>query len=216
MNEFEKRDLVPASELLAPAGSSENMIAMIANRLRIFWNVCLFFKAIVLVGMVFLCAGIAWSDETKGLCPDPKIQYTTYSSEQFWKAFAETHLFEIKPGRKVFCAVYRILTVDQGYYTKNIMITSDEFHQRAGKLKGLVDGFDRSFRMIDEWTEASNNDKEVRKVILKEYFEKDRQRMELITGLTFKGPEEWFEWWKTNKNNLVLSKNGRYLVVREK
>ena len=114
------------------------------------------------------------------------------------------------------CAVYRILTIDSGYYIEDIIITSDEIRQRSGKLKGLIEGFDRSFQLIDEWIEASNNDKKIRKTIIKEFFEKDKQRLELMTGLTFKDPKEWFDWWSKNKNNLVLSPNGRYLIVSDK
>jgi len=49
-----------------------------------------------------------------------------------------------------------------------------------------------------------------------ESVEKFMTRLESLTGESHSTPAEWIEWWKRNKDDLVLSSDGRRLTVRSK
>ena len=170
---------------------------------------------ILIIGILWVCLSFesVLGGEAKKLCPDPNLKYETWSGERYWEDFVDSHLSEIVRTNKFLCATFEDQTIDF-LYVYRVIIPIKDIENREAKETGLLSG------IRDIFGSFKNAGKEFKKykslwVQVVEKFSNDYvPMMESFTGLKFKTADEWFDWWEVNKDHLVLSEDGKYLVVK--
>ena len=139
--------------------------------------------------------------KTKKPCPDPRLKYErVVSGEEYWERYARSGIVGEIRGHKYQCAMYVSTGIDTLIST-NILISIEELEDRQKKEKGLIKGISIGFEQTREYYEAFS-----REVV---------PGLEKVTGLKFQTAKEWFDWWESNKDRLVLSEDGKHLVVNK-
>ena len=145
-------------------------------------------------------------------CPNPNVKYETWSVKVYWQWFVAGYITERTRTDKYLCARYVYQnehSVDRG----SVLFPLSKLESRKEKEAGLVTGFkifyamyELSFGLTDELRQHYKID-EI-------FMERHAPRFETVTGLKFGTAMEWFEWIQSNKDRLVLSKDGKHVVVR--
>ena len=169
---------------------------------------------ILIIGTLLMCLsfGSALSGETKRQCPNPNLEYETRPGEKYWEWFAFGSVSELVQGDKYICANYSEQG-EHGPYSMNFIVSKKDIKDRQKKESGLIRAITIIFRQYDYLLAA--NDEVVLASVYDEFSLKFVPRAEIITGLKFETADEWFDWWELNKDHLVLSKDGKYLVVKK-
>jgi hypothetical protein len=173
------------------------------------------FILIIATLLVCLSFGSALGGETKKLCPDPKFEYEVISGEEFWELFARSNITDNEgnitdnvQGDKNVCMRYSDLGEDFPY-SVNLMVPKVEIDDSQKKEAGLIRGTTIIFRIYDYLLDTNHEG------VLSVVYPKFSSNVEKITGLKFKTRQELFSWWKLNKDRLVLSQDGKHLVVKK-
>jgi len=155
---------------------------------------------ILIIGTLMVCFsfGSALGGETKKQCPDPNFKYENASGKEYWEWFARGHVSDLVQGDKYICAKYSE-PGEHAPYSGDFLVSKIEIEDRQKKEAGLKRGIITLFGRYGH----------------KKLYPVFASRMEVITGLKFETAKEWFDWWKTNKDRLVLSRDGKYLVVKK-
>ena len=95
------------------------------------------------------------------------------------------------------------------YTTSKRMLANIE----QAKEAGLVGGF-RIFYAMNELSFGLTDELRKHYKIDTEFMERHAPRFETLTGLKFATAMEWFEWIQSNKDRLILSSDGKHVVVR--
>ncbi|MCH7498702.1 MAG: hypothetical protein IH886_01610 [Nitrospinae bacterium] len=169
----------------------------------------------LIIGTLLVCLsfGSALGGETKKQCPDPSIMYEmTISGQKYWEWFAGGIISDLIQGDKYICGIYSQM-FEHGPHTFNFLVSKIEAGDYQKKETGFIKGITYLFRQYDHLLASKNE--VVLSIVYKEFSEKFAPEAEIITGLKFDTAEEWFDWWETNKNRLVLSEDGKHLVVKK-
>lgn len=83
--------------------------------------------------------GNSFAGESRGLCPNPKIQYEKWSAEEYWIEFVRENVSQGVRGKHYFCAKYSI-QFEHGRETGNALVPLDKIENQKEKKKGLIKG----------------------------------------------------------------------------
>jgi hypothetical protein len=172
---------------------------------------------ILSIGTLLICFsfGSALGGEMKKLCPDVNLTYErVMSGEDYWIRFARGNILEGVRGGKYQCAIYSGQSVDEPF-SFNILISIEELENRQKKEIGFIKGISVGLERTLEYLEVLKEEKDSWPQVYEAFFRDDVPGLEKATGLKFDTAEEWLEWWKSNKDRLVLSEDGKYLVVKK-
>ena len=174
---------------------------------------------ILIIGTLMVCFSFvsAVGGETKKQCPDPNFKYENVSGEKYWQWFARGAVSDLVQGDKYTCGIYsdwfRIPRRFEHFpETFNFIVSKIEIEDRQKKEAGFIRGTTSIFRQYDHL--LGTNGEEVLSTVYDEFYSQLASIMKITTGLKFETAKEWFDWWETNKDRLVLSEDGKYLVVK--
>lgn len=145
-------------------------------------------------------------------CPNPNVKYKDWSVQIYWQWFVAGYITERTQTNKHLCAKYSYQdghSVDRG----SVQFPLNKLESRQEKEAGLVSGF-KIFYAMNELKFGLSDALRGNYRVDEEFMERHASRFETVTGLKFKTALEWFQWIKTNKDRLVLSPDGKYVVVR--
>jgi hypothetical protein len=171
---------------------------------------------VLIIGTLLVCFsfGSALSGEMKKPCPDSNIKYDTLDGEEYWKIFFDGFLSEVVQTEEYICARFSFQGEDAPY-SYNILASIKEVENRKKKERGLLKGIKNLFESYDFLKHLKDDNKPVWSQIMEQFSELFIPNLEKVTGLKYKIADEWFDWWETNKDQLVLSEDGKYLIVRK-
>jgi len=155
----------------------------------------------------------AGAKDLKKRCPNPNVKYKTWSVKDYWHWFMTGDVTEWVRSETQLCVKYT-----HQYKNKRVngavLIPLDQLDNRKDKEAGLISGIQKIFKeseLFFQIFKMEEEDSSFYVVFMSRY----RPRLEAVTGLKFDTPRQWFDWIQSNKDRLVLSEDGKYVVVRK-
>lgn len=183
------------------------------NKAEIKFHFSRRFLQAFLIGV--FCFSTAMAAESDKQCPDPNVKYNIWTAERYWVKFLSNNITDINSskGEEYLCAKYSEL-FEHDLETEEVLISSAELHSRVKKEKGMLQGLGYLFNNAQDFLKEID-DQEVLSDLYEDFSRRFSARIEYVTGLNFDTTKDWFIWWGKNKNNLVLSDDGKHIVVKK-
>ena len=124
-----------------------------------------------------------------------------YDIEAFWNYYLQDRMHVLEKYDDMVCVYYQNKSGAREHY----YIPRDDFENRNMKEKSYRGFLSFNFNHFKQYPKY-----------VEQYFSHELPDLMRVTGLNFKTAEEWMNWWEKNENNLVLSEDGEYLVVKVK
>jgi hypothetical protein len=154
----------------------------------------------------------AGAKDIKKRCPNPNVKYKTWPVKDYWHWFMTGDVTEWVRGEAHLCVKYT-----HQYKNKRVngavLISLDQVDNRKEKEAGLISGIQTIFKeseLFFQIFKMEEEDSSFYGVFVSRYM----PRLEAVTGLKFKTPRQWFDWIQSNKDRLVLSPDGKYVIAR--
>lgn len=145
-------------------------------------------------------------------CPNPNVKYEDWSVQVYWQWYVAGYITERTITDESLCAKYSYQdqhSIQRG----SIMFPLDKLDSRKEKEAGVVNGFKIFYAMNESSLGLSDELRKHYRVDII-FMERHAPRFEALTGLQFATAPEWFQWLQSNKDRLVLSEDGKHVVVR--
>jgi len=151
--------------------------------------------------------------DSKKRCPNPNVKYEDWTAQVYWQWFVAGYIIERTQTDDTLCAKYSYQSehsVDRG----SVLFPLAKLEDRKDKEAGLVTGFKIFYAMNEVYFTQLTDELRKHYKIDEKFMENHTARLKTLTGLKFETAPEWFEWIQSNKDRLVLSPDGKRVVVR--
>lgn len=151
--------------------------------------------------------------ELKKRCPNPNAKYEDWSVQVYWQWYVAGYITERTKTDTTLCAKYSYQSehsVDRG----SVLFPLVKLEDRKDKEAGLVTGFKIFYAMNEVYFAQLTDELRQHYRIDEIFMARHAPRFEALTGLQFATAPEWFQWIQSNKDRLVLSPDGKRVVVR--
>ncbi len=145
-------------------------------------------------------------------CPNPNVKYEDWSVQVYWQWFVAGYITERTITDETLCAKYSYQS-EHSVNRGSVLFQLDKLENREAKEAGLIGGI-KIFYAMNELSFGLTDELRQHYKIDKNFMERHAARFETLTGLKFATAKEWFEWIQSNKEQLMLSKDGKHIVVR--
>ena len=145
-------------------------------------------------------------------CPNPNVKYEDWSVQVYWQWFVAGYITERTQTDETLCAKYSYQS-EHSVNRGSVLFPLDKLENRKAKEAGLVAGF-KIFYAMNEINFSLSDELRQHYKIDQNFMERDAPRFETLTGLQFTTAKEWFQWIQSNKDRLVLSEDGKRVVVQ--
>ncbi len=124
-----------------------------------------------------------------------------YHIKEFWNYYIQDLMYVSEKHDDMVCVYYKSKSGSRAHY----YISRGDFENRKVKENSYREFLSFNFSHFKRYPKY-----------LEEYFSHERLNLMRVTGLSYKTAEEWVTWWEKNKENLVLSEDGKHLLVKAK